>query len=169
MPLLPPGLATVGPCLPALPIPLVRCSLLIPSPSRQTMDWKKQIKFQEHEKKALKLGAVMVDLKLGENKWLFGKIITRYQISIKLLKRGQLLDPDGGKPFWVYFRFERLPNFCYICGILDHAIRDRRKRTNTAAQNGVPITTGVSPPLKKTNVSDGLGLAGTAAQSRPPQ
>ena len=52
----------------------------------------------------------------------------------------------------------------------DHETKAQRKRTGTTtAHDGVLITTGVSIPLKKTNATNGLGLAETAAQSRPPQ
>ena len=40
------------------------------------------------------------------------------------LKCGQRLEPQDGEPFWIYFQYEKLPNFCYACGKLDHVIRE---------------------------------------------
>lgn len=40
------------------------------------------------------------------------------------LRRGQALTTEGGQPFEVFFKYERLRNFCYRCGLIDHVIRD---------------------------------------------
>ena len=45
----------------------------------------------------------------------------------------------------------------------------QRKLSGLASHTSVTLTTGVSPPLKKATTIDGLGLARTATQSRPPQ
>ena len=38
----------------------------------------------------------------------------------KPLMRGKIIHIEGAKEGWVFFRYERLPTFCYRCGILDH-------------------------------------------------
>lgn len=40
------------------------------------------------------------------------------------LCRGRLVRLDGPKPIWVDFKYERLPIFCYWCGMIDHDKRD---------------------------------------------
>ena len=40
-------------------------------------------------------------------------------INRPLRKGGNIVNPDGEK-FWVSFKYERLPTFCFLCGILGH-------------------------------------------------
>ena len=41
-------------------------------------------------------------------------------IVTKPLKQGKMLSLSGGDKVLVMFRYERLPNFYYVCGRLDH-------------------------------------------------
>lgn len=46
----------------------------------------------------------------------------RVEIDItKPLLRGKILEDDSGKPYWVDFRYEHLPIFCYRCGRVGHS------------------------------------------------
>ena len=35
-----------------------------------------------------------------------------------------LFRSEGGEQRWISFKYERLPNFCYRCGMLSHGLRD---------------------------------------------
>ena len=49
----------------------------------------------------------------------------RVQVDIsKPLCRGRKLGLANGEEKWVSFRYERLPNFCYWCGLLTHGEKD---------------------------------------------
>ena len=37
------------------------------------------------------------------------------------------INVEGGESRWVNFKYERLSNFCYGCGLLNHAIKDCRE------------------------------------------
>ena len=56
----------------------------------------------------------------------WGKCLrVRVQIdATKRLVRGKRITIEGGKSRWVQFKYERLPNFCYRCGPLSHALKD---------------------------------------------
>nr|XP_023909009.1 uncharacterized protein LOC112020681 [Quercus suber] len=38
----------------------------------------------------------------------------------QLLCRGHLMDMGDSEPLWVSFQYERMPVFCYWCGLLNH-------------------------------------------------
>ena len=40
------------------------------------------------------------------------------------LFRGQKINIEKGEARWVQFKYERLPNFCYRCGLLEHDLRE---------------------------------------------
>ncbi|XP_057444656.1 uncharacterized protein LOC130736902 [Lotus japonicus] len=40
------------------------------------------------------------------------------------LRRGQELATEGSQPFQVQFKYEKLRNYCYRCGLLDHVTRE---------------------------------------------
>ena len=49
----------------------------------------------------------------------------RVQIdATKKLIRGKRITIEGSESRWVQFKYERLPNFCYHCGLLNHALKD---------------------------------------------
>lgn len=49
----------------------------------------------------------------------------RVQVDItKPLTRGHKIGLAKGGEGWVSFKFERLPNFCYWCGLLTHSKKD---------------------------------------------
>lgn len=39
------------------------------------------------------------------------------------LVRGKKITIEGGESRWVSFKYERLPNFCYRCGLLNHTLK----------------------------------------------
>ena len=42
----------------------------------------------------------------------------------KRLVRGKKITVEGGECQWVNFKYKRLPNFYYRCGLLSHALKD---------------------------------------------
>ena len=38
--------------------------------------------------------------------------------------QGRKINMEDGEARWVHFKYERLPNFCYRCGLLEHDLKD---------------------------------------------
>ncbi|KAK7813762.1 uncharacterized protein CFP56_025048 [Quercus suber] len=57
--------------------------------------------------------------------------------AIKRLVRGKKITIEGGKSRWVSFKFEKLPNFCCRCGLLNHALKDCNKGLKPSKEEGV--------------------------------
>ena len=71
------------------------------------------------------LGLVLdVDVTKTGVQW--GKCLSlRVKIDVtERLVRGKKISSEGGEPKWVNFRYERLPNFCYRCGLLSHSLKE---------------------------------------------
>ena len=51
----------------------------------------------------------------------------RVRVRIDVTKRlihGKKITIEGREGRWVQLKYERLPNFCYRCGLLNHALKD---------------------------------------------
>lgn len=53
----------------------------------------------------------------------------------KKLVRGKKITVGGEESRWVNFKYERLPNFCYRCGLLSHALKDCPNQDECTNQN----------------------------------
>ena len=64
----------------------------------------------------------------------------RVQIdATKKLIHGKRITIEGGESRWVQFKYERLPNFCYRFGLLNHAHKD----CPTSSVNGQTVEEGL--------------------------
>lgn len=57
------------------------------------------------------------------------RVRVRVHVKKKLL-RGKKITIEGDERRWVYFKYERLPNFCYNCGLLSHDLRFKVRETS---------------------------------------
>lgn len=53
----------------------------------------------------------------------FLRLRTRLDLT-KPLQNGSMTLSSNGQPSKVFFKYERLQDYCYICGLLEHTIRD---------------------------------------------
>lgn len=60
----------------------------------------------------------------GEDNWGRFMRITVIEDLEKPLKNGTILKNKGGKAYRIPFKFERLLDFCYICGKVGHLLKD---------------------------------------------
>ena len=58
-------------------------------------------------------------------------------VTRKLI-RGRKKKVEDGVGRWVLFKYERLPNFCYCCGLLEHDLKECPK-SNGEARNDVMV------------------------------
>ncbi|KAI7999590.1 hypothetical protein LOK49_LG09G01115 [Camellia lanceoleosa] len=67
-----------------------------------------------------------VDMEYGDGGIVWGRTLRlRVEINIaKPLRRGLKLALSGRESVWVTLTYEKLPNFCFHCGLLGHSIRD---------------------------------------------
>jgi hypothetical protein len=65
----------------------------------------------------------VVEVDVPENGIGWGRFLRiRVEIDVtKPLLRGKILEDGEGKPFWVDFKYEHLPIFCYRCGRIGHS------------------------------------------------
>ncbi|KAF4375412.1 hypothetical protein F8388_024071 [Cannabis sativa] len=53
----------------------------------------------------------------------FWRNYLRIRVTINIekpLRRKMKISPEGDDSFWVHFKYERAPTFCFICGIIGH-------------------------------------------------
>ena len=76
-----------------------------------------------------KLGEVL-DVDVAESGVHWGKFLrVRVQIDVtKKIVKGKRIIVEGGEQRWITFKYERLPNFCYHCGLLNHGLKDCEER-----------------------------------------
>ena len=75
---------------------------------------------------------------------IWGKCLrVRVRIDVtKRLIRGKKITIEGGEARWVQFKYERLPNFCYRCGYLSHALKDYLESSVTGRLSKVGLQYG---------------------------
>ncbi|XP_050278090.1 uncharacterized protein LOC126719598 [Quercus robur] len=76
-----------------------------------------------------KIGKVLeVDVPEKGVQWgKFLRVRIRFDATTQLI-RGKKVSIEGGEGRWIFFKYERLPNFCYQCGRLDHGEKDCPER-----------------------------------------
>lgn len=65
-------------------------------------------------------GFIHTDTNALDGNW---KVFLRIRVTIdvsKPIRRRMKLKKPGGEVFWVEFKYERLPTFCFVCGIIGH-------------------------------------------------
>ena len=62
------------------------------------------------------------------------KIVRGKRIVTKKIMRGKRIVIEGREQRWISFKYERLPNFCYHCGLLSHGLKDCEERNGVDEQ-----------------------------------
>ena len=75
------------------------------------------------------LGEVL-EVDVADTRVQWGKCL-RVHVSLDVsrkLIRGKRIHGEKGVDWWVLFKYERLPNFCYHCGLLEHDLKDYTRK-----------------------------------------
>ena len=67
-----------------------------------------------------------IEVDVPENGFGWGRYL-RIRVNIDItqpLLRGKIFEFEQGTPFWVDFRYEHLPIFCYRCGMIGHSVNE---------------------------------------------
>ncbi|KAH7843145.1 hypothetical protein Vadar_013178 [Vaccinium darrowii] len=72
----------------------------------------------------------------GSKKGKFVRVRAHVDINLPL-KRGCMVRMEASQPFWVEFRYERLPNFCFYCGLVGHDLQSCTKRFSDMNDNSL--------------------------------
>ncbi|XP_075640627.1 uncharacterized protein At4g02000-like [Castanea sativa] len=95
-----------------------------------------------------KLGEVLeVDVPESRVQWAKCLRVKIWIDVTRRLVRGKMVTIEGGESRWINFKYEWLPNFCYNCGMLSHALRDCPNSSENLLQ-------------KNNNLQDGVWLRG---------
>lgn len=103
-----------------------------------------------------KLGKVL-DIDVLENGVHWGRYLhIRIQLDVtRKLIRAKKVSIEQDEPRWVFFRYERLPNFCYVCGLIGHSKCECSKKKDGSGglekeeyQYGAWL---LAKPVKRTN------------------
>ncbi|KAI8009448.1 hypothetical protein LOK49_LG06G02593 [Camellia lanceoleosa] len=86
-----------------------------------------------------------LDMEYGDDGIAWGRTLRlRVEINIaKPLRRGLKLAVSGRDSIWVTLTYEKLPNFCFYCGLLGHSVRDcANKILGGEVEVGAPLQYG---------------------------
>ena len=79
----------------------------------------------------------------------------RIRIDVtKRLMRGKRVSIEGRESQWVNFKYKRLPNFCYSCGLLSHGLKDCQNSSTIVLQNNGELQYGAwlrGEPVRRGN------------------
>ena len=106
------------------------------------------------------LGMVEKVVESEEERGREGCMRVRVKVDIsKPLCRGRKARLFAGKETWISFKYERLPNFCYWCGLLTHGDRDCEKWLRSKGtlrredqQYGAWLRASVERPIRRVEV-----------------
>lgn len=76
----------------------------------------------------IELGEIIEPVSPSENlKKMIGGDFLRVRVEVDVSRpfcRGRKVILENHKEIWVAFKYEKLPNFCYVCGMVSHDDRE---------------------------------------------
>ncbi|KAL0003519.1 hypothetical protein SO802_017300 [Lithocarpus litseifolius] len=120
-----------------------------------------------------KLGEVL-EVDVPENGVQWGRYLRiRVKIDVtRKLVQGKKIKVENNEQRWVFFKYERLPNFCYLCGMLRHGEKECDKNDlsgNGEEKGAYQYDAWLRGEPGRRNSSDYRGNDGTGQGSRTPK
>ncbi|XP_050232975.1 uncharacterized protein LOC126681480 [Mercurialis annua] len=113
-----------------------------------------------------KVGRVVEWCDEGEGSWnRYSRVRVMIDVTKPLIRGTKIINPIG-ESCWISFKYERVQNFCYWCGLLDHTVVDCELKPDETDVTEWPYGAGLRATPRKRVLMGNIRSAPTGVRSR---